>query len=157
MVKVAPGSPAFVRRSFSEGGSKCPPVLLLAFDRLEQRLEVALAEALGTLALDDLEEHRGTVQHRLREELPSRPSVRCPLPIGPARQWVFASRRSVPRSRRKVGPYIVGNAGNVILNFTASTRIATIVAPARQKLHTRSAPAELSITYAAAPAKQAVA
>ena len=39
--------------------SKRPPILLLPFDRLEQRLEVARAEALGALALDGPEEHRG--------------------------------------------------------------------------------------------------
>ena len=35
-----------------------PPRRLLPLDRLEQRLEVALAEALGALPLDDLVEQR---------------------------------------------------------------------------------------------------
>src|SRR5690606_15690048 len=42
---------------------------LLPLDRLEQRAEVALAEALGTLTLDDLVENSGAVLHRLREDL----------------------------------------------------------------------------------------
>ena len=42
---------------------------LLAFDGFEKRLEVALAEALGALALDDFEEHGRPVHHRLREDL----------------------------------------------------------------------------------------
>ena len=37
--------------------SEIPAQRLLALDRLEQRLEVALAEALRALALDDLVEH----------------------------------------------------------------------------------------------------
>jgi len=40
---------------------------LIALDRLEQRLEVALAEAVVAFALDELEEHRP--EHRLREDL----------------------------------------------------------------------------------------
>src|SRR6185295_17830071 len=43
--------------------------LLLALDRLEQGLEVALAEAAGAVALDDLEEDRRAVADRLREDL----------------------------------------------------------------------------------------
>ena len=43
--------------------------LLLALDRLEERLEVALAEAARTVALDDLEEHRRPVLDRLGEDL----------------------------------------------------------------------------------------
>src|ERR687886_1133073 len=42
---------------------------LLALDRLEQRLEVAVAEAARTVALDDLEEDRRTVADRLGEDL----------------------------------------------------------------------------------------
>src|SRR5688500_13505636 len=45
------------------------PQLLLALDRLEQRLEVALAEAAGAVALDDLEEHRRAVADGLGEDL----------------------------------------------------------------------------------------
>src|SRR5919108_3956487 len=43
--------------------------LLLALDRLEQRLEVAVAEAARAVALDDLEEDRRAVADRLREDL----------------------------------------------------------------------------------------
>src|ERR1700692_334170 len=39
---------------------------LIALDRLEQGLEVALAEAIVAFSLDDLEEDR--TQHRLRED-----------------------------------------------------------------------------------------
>src|SRR5207244_1872646 len=46
-----------------------PPLLLLVLDRLEQRLEVPLAEAARAFALDDLEEERGAILERLREEL----------------------------------------------------------------------------------------
>ena len=42
---------------------------MLALDGFEEGLEVALAKALRALALDDLEEHRRTVDHRLGEEL----------------------------------------------------------------------------------------
>src|SRR5690349_22571492 len=42
---------------------------LLALDRLEQRLEVAVAEAARAVALDDLEEDRRPVADRLREDL----------------------------------------------------------------------------------------
>src|SRR4051794_23080074 len=45
------------------------PQRLLALDRLEQRLEVALAEAARAVALDDLEEDRRAVAERLREDL----------------------------------------------------------------------------------------
>src|SRR5690349_18949599 len=40
---------------------------LVALDGLEQRLEVALAETVVALALDELEEHRA--EQRLREDL----------------------------------------------------------------------------------------
>src|SRR5262249_14562209 len=42
---------------------------LLALDRLEQRLEVALAEGARTVPLDHLEEERRPVLRRLREDL----------------------------------------------------------------------------------------
>src|ERR1039458_4225463 len=45
------------------------PRRLLTLDRFEQRLEVAFAEALAALALDDLEEERRTVADRTRENL----------------------------------------------------------------------------------------
>src|SRR5581483_5552378 len=46
-----------------------PALRLLCLDRLEQRAEVALAESARSLALNDLEEDRRTIFHRLREEL----------------------------------------------------------------------------------------
>ena len=42
---------------------------LVFLDRFEQRLEVALAEAVVAAALDDLEEQRRTVLHRRGEDL----------------------------------------------------------------------------------------
>src|SRR3954471_13070278 len=45
------------------------PTGLLALDRLEQRLEVALAEAERAVPLDELEEHRRAVLDRLGEDL----------------------------------------------------------------------------------------
>src|SRR5919202_2530489 len=49
--------------------SEVPPQLLLALDRLEERLEVALAEPARTVALDHLVEDRRPVADRLREDL----------------------------------------------------------------------------------------
>src|SRR4051794_40104680 len=49
--------------------SEVPPRVLLPLDRLEQRLEVALAEAARPVALDQLEEDRRAVAERLREHL----------------------------------------------------------------------------------------
>ena len=43
---------------------------LLAFDGFEQRLEVTLAEPLRAVPLDQLEEDRRPVLHRLGEDLP---------------------------------------------------------------------------------------
>src|ERR671938_1657878 len=45
------------------------PQGLLALDRLEQRLEVPVAEAARAVALDHLEEERRPVLRRLREDL----------------------------------------------------------------------------------------
>src|SRR4051812_4702175 len=42
---------------------------LLALDRLEQRLEVALAESARPVAFNHFEEERGPVLRRLREDL----------------------------------------------------------------------------------------
>src|SRR5581483_4021520 len=57
-----------------EGGEvatvlEVPAAGLLALDRLEERLEVALAEAHRPVPLDQLEEHRRPVLHRLGEDL----------------------------------------------------------------------------------------
>src|SRR5262245_11863904 len=48
-------------------GSEVAASLLLALDRLEQRLEVPLAEAERAVALDQLEEDRRAVANRPRE------------------------------------------------------------------------------------------
>src|SRR3954454_2050351 len=48
---------------------------LLALDRLEEGLEVALAEAARTLSLDDLEEERRPVGQRLAAHLQQVPAV----------------------------------------------------------------------------------
>ncbi len=53
------------------GGFDHAAAQLVALERLEQRLEVAFAEAIVALALDELEEH-GT-KHRLREDLEQQP------------------------------------------------------------------------------------
>src|SRR3954452_19824631 len=50
-------------------GSQVPPPLLLALDRLEEGLEVALAEAERPVPLDELEEHRRAVTQGLGEDL----------------------------------------------------------------------------------------
>src|SRR5919107_1460376 len=50
-------------------GLQVAALLLLALDRLEQRLEVAVAEPARAVALDDLEEHRRPVADPLREDL----------------------------------------------------------------------------------------
>src|SRR4051812_2530551 len=49
--------------------------LLVALDRFEQGLEVALAETAGTTAFDDLEEHCGTIGDGLGEDLQEEPRV----------------------------------------------------------------------------------
>src|SRR5438128_2360507 len=49
--------------------SQRPAQLLLAFDRLEQRLEITLAEALRAAPLDHFEEQRGSIGDRLGEDL----------------------------------------------------------------------------------------
>src|SRR4051812_17032846 len=64
------------RRGGARGEPEVSPVFLevaaerlLALDRLEQRLEVAVAEAARAVALDHLEEERRPVLRRLREDL----------------------------------------------------------------------------------------
>src|SRR5271170_4277281 len=69
--------PATVR--FRSAGSQVPAPGLLPLDRLEQRLEVALAEPLRAMPLDQLEEHRRPVLHRLGEDLQQ---VAVLVPVG---------------------------------------------------------------------------
>src|SRR6266850_1782016 len=64
------GSPRnAVRRTWRFVGSEICAKSLLALDRLEQRLEVPLAEAPCTVALDHLEEKRRAILRGLREDL----------------------------------------------------------------------------------------
>src|SRR6476660_1336682 len=51
------------------GMSEVAALVLLALDGLEQRPEVPLAETERAMALDQLEEDRGPVPQRLREDL----------------------------------------------------------------------------------------
>src|SRR3954468_14529796 len=53
----------------SSGRLQVAALGLLALDRLEQRLEVPVAEAARAVALDHLEEDRRAVADRLREDL----------------------------------------------------------------------------------------
>src|ERR687885_1070182 len=53
----------------SSGRLQVAALGLLALDRLEQRLEVAVAEAARAVALDDLEEDRRAVADGLGEDL----------------------------------------------------------------------------------------
>src|SRR5262249_15879034 len=69
---------------------------LLALYGLEQRLEVALAEAERPVPLDQLEEHGGTVTHRLGEDL-QQVAVLVP--------WAASSKRPVlSRNSLSVAP-----------------------------------------------------
>src|SRR5436190_3465153 len=54
---------------WSRGRLQIPAEGLLALDRLEQRLEVPVAEAARAVPLDHLEEERRAVLRRLREDL----------------------------------------------------------------------------------------
>src|SRR6267378_5515401 len=64
------GSPrSAVRRTCRFVGSEISAESLLALDRLEQRLEVPLAEAPCAVALDHLEEKRRAILRGLREDL----------------------------------------------------------------------------------------
>src|SRR6185503_21036270 len=81
MAKTVPGRPpssshAACRGSRSMDGTytirrglEVAALGLLALQRLEQRLEVALAEAQRAVPLDELEEHGGAVADRLGEDL----------------------------------------------------------------------------------------
>src|SRR5215471_2565068 len=51
------------------GRSEVASARLLALDGLEQRLEVALAESVGAVPLDEFEEHGRPVLYRLGEDL----------------------------------------------------------------------------------------
>ena len=76
---------------------------LLPLDRLEQRLEVPLAEPLGPVPLDQLEEHRRPVLHRLGEDLQQ---VAVLVPVGQDAQCTQLIERNPglahPRAERVV-------------------------------------------------------
>src|SRR3954452_17311823 len=65
----APRPDAQAPRAAPGAASKVPPERLLALDRLEQRLEVPLAEAARPVPLDHLEEERRPILRRPREDL----------------------------------------------------------------------------------------
>src|SRR5829696_2139306 len=69
LVPRQPGSAAHGSWRSRNQPSEVPPRRLLALDRLEERLEVARAEAGGTVTLDDLEEDRRAIAERLGEHL----------------------------------------------------------------------------------------
>src|SRR6187431_3361129 len=81
MAKTVPGRPPSSSHAACRGsrstdgtytirrGSEVAALGLLALQRLEQRLEVALAEAERAVPLDQLEEHRRPVAERLGEDL----------------------------------------------------------------------------------------
>src|ERR671917_280498 len=63
------GRPAAGLAGHPPTSSEVAAALLLALDRLEQRLEVALAEPERAVPLDELEEHRRAVLDGLGEDL----------------------------------------------------------------------------------------
>src|SRR5438132_9164692 len=63
------GTPAYTSRDWPQVRLKVAACGLLALDGLEQRLEVALAEALAPFPLDDLEEQRRAVGDGAGEDL----------------------------------------------------------------------------------------
>src|SRR5262245_50099018 len=71
LVIVRAGASALIVQSPSQR----PADRLFALDRFEQRLEVALTEALRPTALDHLEKQRRPVGHRLGEDLEHVPFV----------------------------------------------------------------------------------
>src|SRR3954468_22956489 len=64
-----PGRRRAVRNASLRLLLQVPALVLLALDRLEERLEVPLPEAARAVALDDLEEHGRAVADRLGEDL----------------------------------------------------------------------------------------
>ena len=85
------------------------PVELVALDGLEESLEVAFAEALVALALDDLEEERfdhglgEDLEQQLRLSISTVPSRRMPRAFMPSVSWPCPGRRSATfRSRCRV-------------------------------------------------------
>src|SRR5215213_2658607 len=60
---------AVLTREYGSSALEISSQCLFALDRLEERLEVACAEALGSLALNDLVENGWPVFDRLRENL----------------------------------------------------------------------------------------
>src|SRR6266702_4407962 len=116
------GPPAPLRRliepalpgSRGAGRSEVAAAGLLALDRLEQRFEVSLSEPLRAMALNQLEEHRRAVLHRLGEDLQQ---VTVLIPVGEG--VVVAVRRVEERHPGSPhGTYgghdVVGDQGDVL-------------------------------------------
>src|SRR4051794_36599471 len=91
------------------GGSRSEVAakVLLALDRLEQRLEVPLAEAEGPVPLDQLEEHRGPVTERLGEDLQEVP-VLVPVDQDPPPLQVLDRRSDLADPLAEDGVVVVG-------------------------------------------------
>src|SRR5438477_1250186 len=68
-IDTSAGAASHQRGPRTGPGSEVAAALLLALDGLEQRLEVALAEAQRPVPLDQLEEHGRAVAHRRGEDL----------------------------------------------------------------------------------------
>jgi hypothetical protein len=78
------------------------PRLLLALDRLEERLEVALAEAERAVPLDDLEEHGRAVSERLGEDL-QQVAVLVPVDEDAPLLQLLDGDADLPMRSRRVG------------------------------------------------------
>src|SRR5688500_8355078 len=78
-MSASPERTYWVRASAKVASLEVSAERLLALDRLEQRLEVADAEAARPVALDDLEEERRAVLHGPREDLEE---VALLVPVG---------------------------------------------------------------------------
>ena len=62
-----PPSERATKRSTNSSNFQCPPLNLIAFHRLKQRLEISFTKTVIALALNELKEHRA--QLGLREDL----------------------------------------------------------------------------------------
>src|SRR4051812_8682349 len=87
--------------------SEIPAGVLLAFDGLEERLEVALAEAEGAVALDQLEEDRRAVTERLGEDL-EQVAVLVTVDEDPALLQLLDRGPHVADARAQLGVLVVG-------------------------------------------------
>src|SRR6266571_4465790 len=86
-----------------------PSSCLLALDRLEQCLEVSLAEAARAFALDDLVEQRRPILDRLRENLQE---VAVGIAVHQDAELLQAIERLVDRADARLQVGVIGR-GNV--------------------------------------------